>query len=100
MFAMCRTLTDRADLSSFVGGPFDVRTVVAAVRPEVKDGFLLDEVPWDSFPQGDHVREAIHLLHTGSSSVRIGTGVVSGMCANGIRAADDLRAAVDDLATG
>ncbi|WP_406528544.1 hypothetical protein [Streptomyces sp. I8-5] len=73
---------------------------MAAVRPEVKDGFLLDDVPWECFPQGDHVREAIHLLHTGSSSVRIGAGVVSGMCANGIRAADGLRAAVDDLATG
>ncbi|MGY3061272.1 hypothetical protein ACVWZD_005517 [Streptomyces sp. TE3672] len=57
-------------------------------------------IPVSTAPQGDHVREAIHLLHTGSSSVRIGTGVVSGMCANGIRAADDLRAAVDDLATG
>ncbi|MFF7193562.1 hypothetical protein ACIOC1_09315 [Streptomyces sp. NPDC088197] len=86
-FAMCRALTGGADLSSFVGGPFDVRAVVAAVRPEVKDGFLLDEVPWENFPRGDHVREAIQLLHTGGSPVRAGTGVVSGMCANDMRAA-------------
>lgn len=86
-FTMCRALTDGADLSSFVGGSFDVRAVVAAMRPEVKDGFLLDEVPWEKFPQGDHVREAIHLLHTGGSRVRSGTGVVSGMCANDMRAA-------------
>ncbi|MFJ5195414.1 hypothetical protein ACIQCQ_25430 [Streptomyces sp. NPDC088394] len=71
---------------------------MAAVRPEVKDDSC--STPWESFPQGDHLREAIHLLHTGSSSVRIGAGVVSGMCANGIRSADGLRAAVDDLATG
>ncbi|MER5831690.1 hypothetical protein ABT116_12835 [Streptomyces sp. NPDC002130] len=86
-FAMCRALTDGADLYSFVGGPFDVRAVVAAIRPEVKDGFLLHEVPWENFPQGDHVREAIHLLHTSGSPVRTGTGVVSGMCANDMRAA-------------
>ncbi|MGW5680197.1 hypothetical protein ACWEV4_34950, partial [Streptomyces sp. NPDC003860] len=86
-FTMCRALADGVDLSSFVGGPFDVRAVVAGMRPEVKDGFLLDEVPWENFPQGDHVREAIDLLRTGSSSVRTGTGVVSGMCANDMRAA-------------
>ncbi|MFF4155168.1 hypothetical protein ACFYZU_33780 [Streptomyces sp. NPDC001651] len=86
-FAMCPALTDGAGLSSFVGGPFDVRALVAAMRPEVKDGFLLDEVPWENFPQGDHVREAIHLLHTGGSPARAGTGVVSGMCANDMRAA-------------
>ncbi|MFE2021854.1 hypothetical protein ACFW9O_27820 [Streptomyces sp. NPDC059499] len=80
-------MTDGADLSSFVGGPFDVRAVVAAIRPETKDGFLLDEVPWEHFPRGDHVKEAIHLLHTGNSSVRTGTGFVSGMCANDMRAA-------------
>lgn len=86
-FAMCRALTDGADLSSFVGGPFDVRAVVTAMRPEVKDGFLLDEVPWENFPQGDRVREAIDLLHTGNSPVRTGRGVVGGMCANDMRAA-------------
>ncbi|MEV5986411.1 hypothetical protein AB0L85_15555 [Streptomyces sp. NPDC052051] len=50
-FAMCRALVDGAELSSFVGGPFDVRAVVAAIRPEATDGFLLDEVPWEHFPQ-------------------------------------------------
>ncbi|GAA3014455.1 hypothetical protein GCM10010519_51090 [Streptomyces lactacystinicus] len=57
------------------------------MRSEVKDGFRLDEVPWENFPQGDHVREAIDLLRTGSSSVRAGTGVVGGICANDMRAA-------------
>nr|WP_237533175.1 HEAT repeat domain-containing protein [Streptomyces sp. SID685] len=84
---MCRALVDGAELSSFVGGPFDVRAVTAAIRPEATDGFLLDEVPWEHFPQGDHVREAVHLLHTGDSPLRTGTGVVSGMCANDMRAA-------------
>ncbi|MFJ4917584.1 hypothetical protein [Streptomyces sp. NPDC088726] len=85
-FAMCRALTDGAELSSFVGGPFDVRAVTAAIRPEATDGFLLDEVPWEHFPQGDHVRDAVHLLHTGDSLHRAGTGVVSGLCANDMRA--------------
>ncbi|MFB7470423.1 hypothetical protein [Kitasatospora sp. NPDC056184] len=86
-FAMCRALTDGADLASFAGGPFDVRAVVEAIRPEAKDGFLLDEVPWEHFPRGGHVREAVHLLQSGDSSVCTGTGVVSGMCANDMRAA-------------
>ncbi|WP_405527131.1 hypothetical protein OG592_05655 [Streptomyces avidinii] len=86
-FAMCRALVDGAQLSSFVGGPFDVRAVVAGIRPEAKDGFLLDEVPWEHFPQGDRVREAVHLLHTDGSSVRTGMGVVGGMCADDMRAA-------------
>ncbi|WP_406210494.1 hypothetical protein OH807_40815 [Kitasatospora sp. NBC_01560] len=34
------------------GGPLDVRAVVAGIRPEAKDGFLLEEVPWDRFPEG------------------------------------------------
>lgn len=87
MFAMCRALADGAQLSSFAGGAFDVRAVVAAVRPGAKDGFLLDEVPWENFPQGDRVREAVHLLRTGDSPVRTGAGVVGGMCANDMRAA-------------
>ncbi|WP_328829766.1 hypothetical protein OHT77_19375 [Streptomyces sp. NBC_00252] len=86
-FAMCRELADGAELSSFAGGPFDVRAVVAGIRPEAKDGFLLGEIPWERFPQGDQVREAVHLLHTGDSSGRTGTGVVVGMCANDMRAA-------------
>ncbi|MGC4983923.1 hypothetical protein ACLQ18_25340 [Streptomyces sp. DT193] len=85
-FAMCRALADGAELSSFAGGPFDVRAAVAAIRPETKDGFLLDQVPWEHFPQGEHVREAVHLLHT-EDSLRAGTGVVNGICANDMRAA-------------
>ncbi|MFI5875383.1 HEAT repeat domain-containing protein [Streptomyces sp. NPDC051445] len=86
-FAMCRALADGARLSSFVGGPFDVRAVVAGIRPQAKDGFLLGEVPWEHFPRGNHVREAVHLLRTSDSPGRTGTGVVSGLCANDMRAA-------------
>ncbi|WP_258310165.1 HEAT repeat domain-containing protein [Streptomyces sp. CG 926] len=80
-------MADGAKLSSFVGGPFDVRAVMADIRPEAKDGFLLGEVPWEHFPQGSDVREALDLLHTGDSPGRTGTGVVSGLCANDMRAA-------------
>ncbi|MFI8361668.1 hypothetical protein ACIGD1_16035 [Streptomyces sp. NPDC085612] len=91
-FAMCAALVDGAELSSFVGGPYDVRVVVAGMRPEVKDGFLLDEVPWGRFPQGDRVKEAVGLLHGNGtcapgSRVRGGAGVVDGMSANDMRAA-------------
>ncbi|MFE5557165.1 hypothetical protein [Streptomyces sp. NPDC056544] len=86
-FAMCRALAGGADLSSFAGGPFDVREVVAGMRPEVKDGFLFGEVPWTHFPQGNRVREAVYFLHSGDSPVRTGTGVVHGMCGNDMRAA-------------
>ncbi|MGQ4330899.1 hypothetical protein [Streptomyces hayashii] len=85
-FAMCRALADGAAPSSFAGGSFDVRAAVADIRPETKDGFLLGQVPWERFPQGEHVREAVHLLHTGDSR-RSGAVVVSGMCANDMRAA-------------
>ncbi|MFE5722719.1 hypothetical protein [Streptomyces erythrochromogenes] len=78
---------DGAEPSSFADGPYDVRAVVAAMRPEAKDGFLLDEVPWEHFPLGDRVREAVHVLHTGNSPFRNGAGVVGGMCADDMRAA-------------
>ncbi|MFJ8444442.1 hypothetical protein [Kitasatospora griseola] len=86
-FAMCRALVDGAELASFVGGPFDVRAVVATIRPEAKDGLLLDEVPWEHFPQGDRVRKAVRLLHAGAPVPAAGMSVVSGMCANDMRAA-------------
>ncbi|MEV6680476.1 HEAT repeat domain-containing protein [Streptomyces erythrochromogenes] len=86
-FAMCRALADGAELSAFAGGPYDVRAVVAAMRPEAKDGFLLDEVPWEHLPLGDRVREAVHLLRIGGSPSGTGTGVVGGMCADDMRAA-------------
>ncbi|MFJ1569658.1 HEAT repeat domain-containing protein [Streptomyces erythrochromogenes] len=85
--AMCAALVDGAELSSFVGGQFDVGAVVAAIRPEAKDGFLLDEVPWKHFPLGYRVREAVHLLHTGGSPVGTGTGVMGCMCADDMQAA-------------
>ncbi|MFE7183089.1 hypothetical protein [Streptomyces erythrochromogenes] len=53
----------------------------------LKAGFLLDEVPWEHFPQGHRVKEAVHLLHTGGSPAGTGAGVVGGMCANDMRAA-------------
>lgn len=86
-FAMCRALGDGADLAAFVGGAFDVRAVVAGMRPETKRGFLLDDVPWGNFPHGEDAREAVHLLHTGDSSARHAPGVLGGLCANDSRAA-------------
>ncbi len=44
-FAMCRALVDGAELSSFAGGPFDVRAVMVDIRPEAKEGLLLGEFP-------------------------------------------------------
>ncbi|MEU3774330.1 hypothetical protein AB0F11_14220 [Streptomyces sp. NPDC032472] len=86
-FAMCRALVEGADLASFAGGAFDVRAVVAGIRPETKRGFLLDAVPWGNFPHGDRAREAVHQLHTGDSPARHATGVLGGLCANDSRAA-------------
>lgn len=86
-FAMCRALVDGADLASFMGGVFDVRAVVAGIRPATKRGFLLDAVPWGNFPHGDDAREAVHHLHTGDSPARHATGVLGGLCANDSRAA-------------
>ncbi|MEU5247809.1 hypothetical protein AB0G81_27590 [Streptomyces asoensis] len=92
-YAMCRALVNGAELSSFADGPFDVRAVAAAVRPEAKDRFLLDEVPWENFPQGDQVREAVRLLRAGGPPGPACVGVVSGMCANDMRAAAALAVA-------
>ncbi|OEV34750.1 hypothetical protein HS99_0009715 [Kitasatospora aureofaciens] len=86
-------LPSGAELSSFADGPFDVRAVAAVVRTEAKNRFLLDEVPWANFPQGDHVREAICLFRADGPPVAAGVGVVSGMCANGMRAAAALAVA-------
>ncbi|MEU5660504.1 hypothetical protein ABZ802_33550 [Streptomyces sp. NPDC047737] len=78
---------DGADLASFVGGAFDVRAVVADIRPETKRAILLDAVPWGNFPHGGRAREAVHLLHTGDSTPRRATGLLAGLCANDSRAA-------------
>ncbi|MFD0526013.1 hypothetical protein ACFQ1I_00185 [Kitasatospora arboriphila] len=71
-----------------VGGPLDVRAVVAAVRPEVKDEFLLEEVPWDRFPDGVEVREDMERLRSGGVDVGgRALGMLMGLCANDMRAA-------------
>ncbi|MFE4993430.1 hypothetical protein ACFRH4_19210 [Streptomyces mirabilis] len=69
------------------GGPLDVRAVVAGIRREAKDGFLLEEVPWDRFPEGVRVRENMERLRSGDA-VRGSLGMLIGLCA------DDMRAAV------
>ncbi|MEU3837773.1 hypothetical protein [Streptomyces microflavus] len=86
-FAMCRTLVDGADLASFAGGPFDIRAVVAAIRPRTFDGAVLDTLPWGNFPHGENAREAVRLLRTGDEPARNAMGVLIGMCADDSRAA-------------
>ena len=86
-FAMCRALVDGADLATFAGGPFDVRAVVAAIRPETTQRAFLDDVPWGNFPHGYTVRDAVRLLRTGSEPARNATAVLYGMCADDSRAA-------------
>ncbi|WP_393062592.1 hypothetical protein [Streptomyces sp. LN549] len=85
-FAMCRALVDGADLASFVGGPFDIRAVVAAIRPGKIDGAVLDDVPWENFPHGEKVHDAVRLLRAGDGSARFAMGVLIGLCANDSRA--------------
>ncbi|MFD8978485.1 hypothetical protein [Streptomyces sp. NPDC059564] len=84
---MCRALVDGADLASFAGGPFDIRAVVASIRPGTCDGALLDGLPWGNFPHGEKAREAVHLLRTGDEPARDSVGVLIGMCADDSRAA-------------
>ncbi|MEU1077249.1 MULTISPECIES: hypothetical protein [unclassified Streptomyces] len=73
-FAMCRKVTEGADLASFSGGPFDVRTAVAGILPEPRLGLDIDAVPWGNFPHGHDVREAISLLRAGCEPVVDATG--------------------------
>ncbi|MER5485928.1 hypothetical protein ABT024_22310 [Streptomyces sp. NPDC002812] len=86
-FAMCRALVDGADLASFVGGPFDIRAVVATIRPGTFDGAALDDLPWGNFPHGENAREAVRLLRTGDEPARNSLGVLIGLCADDSRAA-------------
>ncbi|MFJ9691250.1 hypothetical protein [Kitasatospora sp. NPDC101183] len=83
-FAVCRELADGTPPSAFAGGPYDVRAVVASLRTGAKDGFLLDEIPWERFPHGDRVGEALRLLHTGA--LPVGADVVGSLCADDARA--------------
>ncbi len=63
--------------------------VVAGVRPEVKDGFLPEEVPWDRFPYGARVGEVLERLRSGALAAARGAfRALIGLCA------DDMRAAV------
>ncbi|MGW4518046.1 hypothetical protein ACWEO4_40285 [Streptomyces sp. NPDC004393] len=86
-FTMCRALVDGADLASFAGGAFDVRAVVAGIQSGTHSGLLLDAVPCGNFPDGDDVREAVQLLHTGDNPAHHATDVLGGLCANDSRAA-------------
>ncbi|MFG3134082.1 hypothetical protein ACGFZU_41140 [Streptomyces tendae] len=69
-----------------VGGPLDVRAVAADISTQAKDGFLLEKVPWDRFPEGASVRQEIERLRSGDA-VRGGLSVLMGLCANDMRAA-------------
>ncbi|MFF2353822.1 hypothetical protein ACFVVL_29070 [Kitasatospora sp. NPDC058115] len=72
-----------------VDGPLDVRAVVAGIHPKAKGGFLLEEVPWDRFPEGARVREVMERMRSGDdAAVDRALGVLIGLCA------DDMRAAV------
>ncbi|MFE5852327.1 hypothetical protein ACFQ61_03750 [Streptomyces sp. NPDC056500] len=86
-FVMCRALVDGEDLAPFAGGPFDIRAVVATIRPGAFDGAVLDDLPWGNFPHGENAREAVRLLRTGDGSARNSMGVLIGMCADDSRAA-------------
>ncbi|MER8182086.1 hypothetical protein [Kitasatospora sp. NPDC094015] len=71
-----------------VGGPLDVRAVVTGIRPEAKDRFLLDEVPWGRFPEGARVREVMERLRSGdAAAVGSPLGMLIGLCANDMTAA-------------
>ncbi|GHB02923.1 hypothetical protein GCM10010330_66380 [Streptomyces tendae] len=69
-----------------VGGPLDVRAVVADISTQAKDGFLLEKVPWDRFPEGASVRQEMERLRSGDA-VRGGLSGLMGLCANDMRAA-------------
>ncbi|MFF1842169.1 hypothetical protein ACFVW9_10435 [Streptomyces sp. NPDC058217] len=86
-FAMCRALVDGEDPASFAGGPFDIRAVVATIRPGTFEGAALDDLPWGNFPHGEKAREAVRLLRTADGSAHNSTGVLIGMSADDSRAA-------------
>ncbi|MFE2825228.1 HEAT repeat domain-containing protein [Streptomyces sp. NPDC059271] len=69
-------------MASFSGGPFDVRSVVAGILSESREGVDLDAVPWGNFPHGHDAREAIRLLHKDGEAGEGATGVLWGLCAN------------------
>jgi hypothetical protein len=77
-----------ADPREQAGGPLDVRVVVAGIRAEARAGFLLEEVPWDRFPHGADVRQAMERVRSGDPAALDGAlGRLGGLCANDARAA-------------
>ncbi|WP_393062397.1 hypothetical protein [Streptomyces sp. LN549] len=86
-FAMCRALVDGADPAAFAGGPFDVRAVAAAIRPETSNRAVLDDLPWGNFPHGEEARDAVRQLLTADGTAHNSMAVLIGMCADDSRAA-------------
>ncbi|GHF77574.1 hypothetical protein GCM10018790_64620 [Kitasatospora xanthocidica] len=85
--AVIRAFVDGDPLDQ-AGGPLDVRAVVAGIRPEAKDGFLIEEVPWERFPDGTDVREDLERSRSGEDcAVRRALSRINGLCANDMRAA-------------
>lgn len=85
--AVVRGFVD-ADPLDQAGGPLDIRVVVAGIRPDAKDEFLLEEVPWDRFPDGIPVCEDMERLRSGDqAAVRGALGMLIGRCANDMRVA-------------
>ncbi|MER7582271.1 hypothetical protein [Kitasatospora sp. NPDC097691] len=85
--AVIRAFVDGDPLDQ-AGGPLDVRTVVADIRPEAKDGFLVEEVPWERFPDGTDVREDLEQVRSGDdTATRRALSTILGLCANDMRVA-------------
>ncbi|MFJ2955531.1 hypothetical protein [Streptomyces sp. NPDC087270] len=85
--AVVRGFVD-ADPLDQAGGPLDIRVAVAGIRPDAKDEFLLEEVPWDRFPDGIRVREDMERLRSGDpAAVRGALDMLIGRCANDMRVA-------------
>ncbi|MER7768659.1 hypothetical protein [Kitasatospora sp. NPDC096140] len=86
--AVVRAFVDGDPLDQ-AGGPLDVRTVVAAIRPEAKDRFLIEEVPWERFPSGTDMRKDLEQARSGDddAAARHAVDMVIGLCANDTRAA-------------
>ncbi|MDX3536494.1 hypothetical protein PV721_19345 [Streptomyces sp. MB09-01] len=71
-----------------VGGGLDVRAVVAALRPEAGGGFMVEQVPWERFPEGGRVRRAVEQLRSDDAgAVSAALDLLGGLCANDMRAA-------------
>ncbi|MBL1083655.1 hypothetical protein JK359_17050 [Streptomyces actinomycinicus] len=66
-------LVRRHGFEPYEGTPLDVRTVVAQIPHEVKDGFRFDEVPWHRFGHAygsaDDVPELLARLRSADSAV-------------------------------